>query len=164
MKTDKKPWYKQFWPWLLIAIPGSSVITGTIMLTVAFNGKDTLVRDEWYKDGMAINQRMEKRNKAKDAGISAVASFDKEENIVTLRLNNVPSQQDQELALELIHPTLEQRDIKAPLFRTPDNRYFAKLPVTPSGFYYTLLSSQQGGWEIESQVHFTESLHDFEFN
>lgn len=164
MKTDKKPWYKQFWPWFLIAIPGSSVITGMIMLTLAVNGRDALVRDDWYKDGMAINQRLEKRNKAREAGITAFFSFDKEENIVTLRLDNVPAEQDQALELELIHPTLEQRDIKAPLYRTPDNRYFAKLPATPTGFYYTLLSSRVGNWEIESQIHFSESLNEIELN
>lgn len=164
MKTDTKPWYKQFWPWFLIAIPATSVVSGIVMITVAVNGRDTLVRDDWYKDGMAINQRLEKRTKAKEAGIQAYFSFDENQNIVTLRLTNVAPSDDSDLQLELIHPTLSQRDIRAELFKTPDNRYFAKLSTTPSGFYYTLLSSSQGEWEIESQVNFANSLNEFELN
>lgn len=164
MRTDTKPWYKQFWPWFLIAIPGSSVITGMILLTLAINGRDTLVREEWYKDGMAINQRLEKRTRAEDAGIKAFFTFDNSDNIVTLRLTNLNPAQDAGLVLELVHPTLAQRDMRAELYKTPDNRYFAKLNGTPSGFYYTLLSSSQGNWEIESQVNFANTLNDFELN
>ena len=159
---DKKPWYKQFWPWFLIAIPGSSVVTGIIMVTVAFTGQDTLVRDNWYKEGMTVNQRMEKRNRAEQAGIKAFITFDSAENIVTLRLSNLDATTDPGLTLELVHPTLAQRDVRAELFKTPDNRYFAKLNNTPSGLYYALLSSSQGDWEIESKVNFSNTLNDFE--
>lgn len=164
MKTDKLPWYKQFWPWFLIAIPATSVVTGIVLITLAVNGRDTLVRDDWYKDGMAINQRLEKRDKAKNAGIKAYFSFNTDDNIVTLRLDNLNPAQDSGLQLELIHPTLEQRDIHAPLFKTPDNRYFAKLTAAPSGFYYALLSSSQGQWEIEGQINFANTLNEFELN
>ena len=159
---NSKPWYKQFWPWFLIAIPGSSVITGIFMLTVAFKGQDSLVRDNWYKDGMAINQRMEKREHAKAANLKAFFSFDQEENIVRLRLDNLAADATQDLTLELLHPTIAQRDLSTPLFKTPDNHYFAKLNKTPGGFYYVLVSSVQGDWEIEGKVNFANALNDFE--
>jgi len=164
VRTDSKPWYKQFWPWFIIAIPASSVAAGMVMLHLAIDGADTLVRDDWYKDGMAINQRLEKRHKATEAGIKAYFSFNTEDNIVTLRLDNLNVAQDSGLHLELIHPTLEQRDIHAELFKTPDNHYFAKLNATPSGFYYALLSSSQGQWEIEGQINFANTLNEFELN
>ena len=60
-QIESKPWYRQFWPWFLIAIPSSSVVMGVVMINLAMSGNDSLVRKDWYKDGMAINQRMEKR-------------------------------------------------------------------------------------------------------
>ncbi len=164
MNTDSKPWYKQFWPWFIISLPLSSVITGMVTLTLAIDGGDSLVREDWYKDGMAINQRLDKRNRAKDAGIKAFFSFDKEENIVSLRITNPNGATSDDLKLELVHPTLANRDIKTDLFKTPDDRYFAKLGSTPSGFYYTLLSSQAGDWEIESKINFANATSEIELN
>ncbi|MDX2349593.1 MAG: FixH family protein, partial [Porticoccus sp.] len=44
---DTKPWYRQFWPWFLMALPGSVVIAGLTTVYIAFNGADTLVNDNY---------------------------------------------------------------------------------------------------------------------
>ncbi len=31
------PWYKQFWPWFLIALPASVVVASLITVTLFFN-------------------------------------------------------------------------------------------------------------------------------
>ena len=54
----EKPWYRQFWPWFLIALPAISVVAGLSTLTIAVLNQDSLVRDDWYKDGKAINQSL----------------------------------------------------------------------------------------------------------
>ena len=164
MRTDSKPWYKQFWPWFLISIPAASVAAGMLMLTLAIKGQDPLVRDDWYKDGMAINQRLDKRHRATEAGIKAYFSFNSSDNIITLRVTNLDPVKDADLHLELVHPTMADRDIKTELFKTPNNQYFAKLNATPNGAYYTLLSSKDGDWEIESKINFKNTLSEFELN
>ena len=40
------PWYRQFWPWVLIAIPLLTVIASGITLWLALSRPDTLVVDE----------------------------------------------------------------------------------------------------------------------
>ena len=40
------PWYRQFWPWVLIAIPLLTVIASGITLWLAIRYPDTLVVDE----------------------------------------------------------------------------------------------------------------------
>jgi hypothetical protein len=40
------PWYRQFWPWFLIAIPALTVIGSGITLWLALTHPETLVVDE----------------------------------------------------------------------------------------------------------------------
>ncbi len=44
--TSHPPWYRQVWPWVLIAIPLSAVIMGGITLWLALSNPDYLVVDE----------------------------------------------------------------------------------------------------------------------
>jgi hypothetical protein len=40
------PWYKQFWPWFIIALPASAVIASFISLWLAVSNPDQLVVTE----------------------------------------------------------------------------------------------------------------------
>lgn len=40
------PWYKQFWPWFIIALPASAVIAGFYTLWLAINNPDYIVVDD----------------------------------------------------------------------------------------------------------------------
>ncbi len=40
------PWYRQFWPWFIIALPASAVIASFITLYLAISRPDPLVVDD----------------------------------------------------------------------------------------------------------------------
>ena len=42
--SHDRPWYRQFWPWFLIAIPLAGVVTASITATYAFTHPDAEVR------------------------------------------------------------------------------------------------------------------------
>lgn len=48
--TDiNQPWYRQFWPWFIIALPASAVIASFFTLWLAVSNPDTLViSDDQY--------------------------------------------------------------------------------------------------------------------
>jgi hypothetical protein len=55
-----RPWYRQFWPWFVVAIPAWSVTSSIITSTVAIRGADEVIveasgralsRTSW-RDGM----------------------------------------------------------------------------------------------------------------
>jgi len=57
-----RPWYRQFWPWFLIAIPLAGIIMASITATVAIRNADMDVRVQatppldktsWRNDGDA---------------------------------------------------------------------------------------------------------------
>ncbi len=71
LREDSEPWYRQFWPWFLIALPATVVVAGFVTLYIANRHADDLVVDDYYKDGLAINQQLEKKAQAEAAGLSA---------------------------------------------------------------------------------------------
>lgn len=44
--VQNQPWYRQFWPWFIIALPTSAVIASFISLWLAVSNPDYLVVDE----------------------------------------------------------------------------------------------------------------------
>ena len=47
---DVEPWYRQFWPWFIIALPASVVIASFITLWLAISNPDQLViKDDEYQ-------------------------------------------------------------------------------------------------------------------
>ena len=72
--ADTKPWYRQFWPWFIIALPASAVIAGLTTVYIAFDEPDGLVVDDYYKEGLAINQTLARDQRAAQLGLSALVT------------------------------------------------------------------------------------------
>lgn len=65
------PWYRQPWPWFLMALPGIAVIAGAVTLWLAVSTSDGLVVDDYYKQGLAIEQVMARSHRASELGLQA---------------------------------------------------------------------------------------------
>jgi copper chaperone CopZ len=81
-----KPWYAQFWPWVLIGLPAISVVFSVATLVVAIRNGDSLVRDDWYTRGLAINRDLGRAEAAVRLGVGATVNVDaaRDELVVTL--------------------------------------------------------------------------------
>jgi hypothetical protein len=44
--TQQKPWYREPWPWVAIAIPAAAVVMGVTTLIIAISNPDPLTVDE----------------------------------------------------------------------------------------------------------------------
>ena len=69
-----EPWYKQFWPWFIIALPASVVIASFFTLWLAISNPDYLVVDE------DEYQKIRSELKAQPADQSKENEPDKSEN------------------------------------------------------------------------------------
>jgi len=47
---QNRPWYREPWPWVAIAIPAAAVIMGMVTLYLAISNPDYLVVDEQQYD------------------------------------------------------------------------------------------------------------------
>ena len=49
LNTDTRPWYRQFWPWFLIALPAISVVASFVSLALAIRNADEVVSEPGYE-------------------------------------------------------------------------------------------------------------------
>ena len=65
-----EPWYRQGWPWFLIAFPATAVVAGIATLVIAIQTFDGMVVDDYYKEGRAIVQTIGRVEHAREMGHS----------------------------------------------------------------------------------------------
>ena len=147
--TDTRPWYRHFWPWFLMALPASVVVAGLWTAFIANQHADDLVVDEYYKDGLAINLQLAKKQRAAELGLSARLNFSGE--IVTVELSGPVK--DSGLRLLLSHPLEADRDFTVPLVRISPGTYRGSLgqAVAPH-WHWTLEGLRRDDWRLDGAV------------
>lgn len=153
IQTDEaaRPWYKQPWLWFLLSIPITSVVLSSIMVTVAVVGKDSLVSDNYYKDGMGINQTLEQDHLAQSLGLQPILSFNGTEVILELQASKDIIKQSF-LTLKILHPTVSDEDIIIKLLPSNNNIFIGELPREIEGRRYLDLYAFDNSWRLREEV------------
>lgn len=146
---DSKPWYRQFWPWFLILLPASVVVASLFTLYIANEGSDDLVVDDYYKNGLAINRQLEKKERAAEQGISA--KFDFTGGRVTVIVAGPVSAE--RLQLLLSHPLESDMDFETTLQRIAPGQYQGPLrrSIAPR-WHWTLELPGVEAWRLDGSV------------
>ena len=145
-------WYRQPMVWLVIAIPLSAVIVGSILLTLSIQTFDGLVEDDYYKKGKEINQVLERDEFALDNGIVAQVTLDTETGVIVVDLE---SQNDylfpEQMGISLLHPTQSRKDHKLLLRKGPDGRYYSELvnPLSDGRWYFRI---SEPNWRLQKVI------------
>jgi hypothetical protein len=137
---------------VLIAIPGTSVIGGVFMIYLSMTGSDYLVKDSYYKDGMAINRQLDRDRHAADLGIEANVTFQAADGDILVALP--PGADEYALEVELFHPTDKTRDMRSTLFRLKDDneKYRGSFGAPLEGRWYVELRDKENDWRLRGQV------------
>lgn len=159
-RTDTEPWYRHFWPWFLIAIPAAAVAGSMLTAVLAGRNRDSLVADDWYREGKAINRVLARDRAARRLGVSAELRIDERSGEVALELAGDSTSALETLSLELSHPTLASRDRQVLLRRREDSGAFrGRLPPGLSGRWYATLTPSPGSsptlpepWRLRQEI------------
>jgi hypothetical protein len=156
MNEDQSPWYKQLWPWLLISLPASAVLGGIATFILAVNSPNALVTDDYYKQGLAINQQTGRLRTATQLGLEGLLRADDEFIQLELRAND--AQLPASLTLELIHATRDDLDRSFTLKRIDQTLYRAPYQPLQTGNWYLRLQSDDGQWELRGKAYIDDGL------
>lgn len=148
-RLDSTPWYRQPWPWLLIIPPGGAVIGGILTIILAVQSPNAMVVDDYYKEGLAINQQKHRLDTASELHLSAFLRSDGQRLELTMDGN---AQAEEELMLQFIHATRADLDHSIQLKALGDGRFSAPAPALPAGIWYLRLQSADMSWEIRARV------------
>lgn len=150
------PWYKQVWAWFIVGILVLSVVLGIGLLIVAVTNQDSMVRDNYYKEGRAINMYLGRDQRARELGLSAIFDLDEVTGEISLELDGELQVFPQTLQLDFISPSHSERDRSVTLTRVGSNHYAGQLESQLSGRQYLDLSDpeQQGdaGWRLTDEA------------
>jgi hypothetical protein len=69
LNAGAQPWYREPWPWLLMLGPVVVIVAGFVTAYLAVVSNDGLVEDDYYKQGLAVNQRTARDQRAAELGI-----------------------------------------------------------------------------------------------
>ena len=158
-----EPWYKQFWPWFIMALPASAVVAGIITVFIAFDNADSLVVDDYYKAGLAVNDQIQLQKNAMNYGYAAKLRR-LADNRLFLKFDNA-APEAQELELQWVHPVDAKKDFSIVMNRQNDGSFHNKSANDISGRWY-LRMSHNDDWLLKSEIsstmdvaHLTPSLN-----
>jgi hypothetical protein len=150
---DNKPWYRQFWPWFLMALPGSVVIAGFTTLYIANIHSDDLVADDYYKNGLAINRVLEKNAQAQALGIEAELHFFTVAKTWNVEVQITGIEAGSELNLSLSHPLEADQDFDVQLIQSEADVYTASLPAPVAAHWHWIIeSSGSAPWRLDGST------------
>ncbi|MGB5325902.1 MAG: FixH family protein [Pseudomonadales bacterium] len=171
-------WYRQFWPWFLIVLPGSVVIASLVTIYIAFYHSDNLVADNYYREGLAINRKLALDRAAAAQNIHVQLEIRNSGELLlsidpASRLTVVPSL----LQLYWQHPTTRSEDFTVLLARGANGAYRAQLEMLPAGRWYITLTPHPGevagdsgnekaalnnatGWQLKSEINIKPATTD----
>jgi hypothetical protein len=138
-----QPWYRNPWPWILMAGPAAVLVAGAITTWMAVASSDGLVADDYYRQGLAINKTLAREDAARALGISAHIAV--ESGILKVRITG---QAPEALFAQLVHATRAGYDQRLRLAPAGAGVYEAELPPLPQGRWRVVIEDPRATWRI----------------
>ena len=132
-------WYREPWPWLLMAGPFVVIIASLASAWMAVKSDDGVVAQDYYKQGLLINQRLKHAAPDPESRLGAVITVTAggEVRVHMEGLANAPPS----LRLKLAHPATESHPESVILKRGADGDYVGALPEQTPGRWIVTLES-----------------------
>lgn len=150
LRSDNQPWYKEPWPWFLMSGPAIVIVAGFITLWLAIDSNDGLVTDDYYKQGLAVNQRLHRDQQAASLGLRA----DLMRSDLNLRLligADASSKVPEAIVLKLAHLTRAGQDQAVQMVSEGQGFYSGKMSADVSGRWLVSIEDPAGQWRLQGE-------------
>lgn len=153
--ANARPWYKEFWPWFIISLLGSSILFSLMFLFFSIRYYDGSIAEDYYKDGLAINTQLAKQKHAQELGLKATLLADPQTGDMVIDLDG--ERRPDQLILEMIFPTDDDRDQTLVLEHVHEGRYVAAIDAPLHYRWYLHLQPEAGDeaeWRLTGEATF----------
>ena len=144
-EQDSTPWYRQFWPWFILAILGWGVVSASITLSVALKNPPHMMTGDYAKLGKALVDTHVRADRAEALGLAARLRAGRDAWM--LQFAPEASELSAEALLLLVqHPTDSARDRQIVLRRSAPGEYRADAIDIPDRGRLIVSDLQQTWW------------------
>ena len=153
-RSTSVPWYRHPWPWLLMAGPFIVVVAGAITLYLAVVSNDGLVRDDYYKQGLAVNQTSARDRKARELELNAQLMRGDDGRQIRVLLRAKPGTVlPPVIQLGLAHPTRPggDQDLVLSADAGQASTYSGRLAAPLSGRWLVTLEDATMAWRLAGE-------------
>lgn len=148
--TSTGPWYRQPWLLFLLIFPTASIIWCMAMITVALNTENSMVTDDYSKQGRGYNMEIARDEAAKELGLQAKIAFTDKRITLSVDTSNGPAGYPY-MILNLFHPTLSERDRTVQFRPVGEGQYAANLHESIKGRWYFDLRGPDNDWRLKGE-------------
>ena len=140
------PWYREPLTWLVFGLPAAAVVASFVTLAIAINHADSLVADDYYMEGLQINQALARERQADAEHLDFVATVTPAGD-VSLNVSAKPGFDfPATLTMRLTHATLSGLDQAIGLRRADGGNYRGIVATLVPGRWYVEVATAQ--WRV----------------
>lgn len=151
MNKPANPWYREPWPWILMAGPAAVIVAGAVTIWLAVSGADGLVEDDYYKQGLAVNQRKQRDAEASLRGLAATVHLAADGRTVEVDFEAPGQARPPALRVSLAHPTRAGRDVDLVLPLGSNGRYRGQFAEPLTGRWYLSIDDATQAWRLSGE-------------
>ena len=146
-----KPWFREPWPWILMAGPAIVVVAGFVTAWLAVRSNDGLVEDDYYKKGLAVSQRIARDQEATGLGLSGELMLGSAADVRLLLNAKQAGMVSDSVVLRIIHPTRAGSDQTIVLKQDASGFYAGRFASPISGRWHVQVEDQQKRWRLAAE-------------
>ena len=133
-----------------MAGPAIVIVAGFVTAWLAIVSNDGLVADDYYKQGLALNQRLQRDHYASDLGLRADFMRSGQQVRLLLKAEGEVALPEV-LTLKLAHPTRAGQDQMVKMVSEGQGFYGGKLSADISGRWYVSIEDPAGKWRLQGE-------------
>lgn len=158
LSEQTNPWYREPWPWILMAGPAVVVVAGLTTAWFATVTQDPLVEGDYYKSGLAINQTLERDEKARSLHLKGQLMVGEDLSQIRLMLDGGDLRQlPPTLKLKVLHPTRGGLDQEISLTQNGVGLYEGHLKgLGATNKWQLILEDTDKHWRLSGTWHVTK--------